>query len=439
MTGPVPASPSQEDKRVLAALEHDETYLPVRVLACGGGGRTELVRGRGPEGGASRGGLQVAAGGSADSEDLLVRKYLPLEIASPRSWELARRVRDPHLARVLDVYALPDQLVAVSEYVPGPSLAARVGEEGPLSPDEVADLARDLCQAAEVLHGQGLIHRDIAPGNVILAERGAVLVDLGNVRSYVAEATHDTTTLGTPGFSAPEQYGFAQTDARSDVYAIGRVIQFALTGELPQAYEAKDQLALVRKASPTMARVVEKACAFEPSRRYPTAAALAKDLPLDARDLGGDGQRGRWGQDGRTLGTRLGDHVRDMVPRGSVLAAAWRGATGLGRVLAGTVWACDAFVTAVCLSLLLALPTGDLAQTVAYELAYALISGCFAILPLYELGIGILHGVGRSAFGPVRGQVVLRALGRMASWMALGFIALFVWAAFCQALDIPAL
>ena len=107
-------------------------------------------------------------------------------------------------------------------------------------------LVVQLCEAAAALHAHGIIHRDISPTNVIVAADGAHLIDLGIARFRAEGATHDTTQLGTPGFAAPEQHGFAQTDARTDVYSLGRVLGYLLTGvrpEMPDAAEYEQALA----------------------------------------------------------------------------------------------------------------------------------------------------------------------------------------------------
>ncbi len=137
-----------------------------------------------------------------------------------------------------------------------------------------AHAVADVCDAVATLHEQGIVHRDVSPRNVILSPRGAVLIDLGIARAYVEGAPRDTTRLGTWGFASPEQYGFAQTDGRSDVYSIGCLLGYMLTGVTPDAEGYAAALADSAVVRPELRRIVEKACSFEPSERYQSAGAL---------------------------------------------------------------------------------------------------------------------------------------------------------------------
>ncbi len=240
------------DDPVLAALERDESYRIVRVLAEKPSGRTELV--------------VPPAGGP-----LLVRKRIPIALANVDAWALLAVISDPHLPRVIETYRLPDQFVVVCEYVEGESAADLIARFGALAPEQVLPIIEGVCTAAGVLHAYGIIHRDITPTNVIVRGGEAHLIDLGIARVGDMTARHDTTRLGTWGFAAPEQYGFAQTDARSDVYSIGCLAAFLLTGVRPDAEGFDDAVAVL--ADP-LRTCIDKARSFEPSARYASAAEL---------------------------------------------------------------------------------------------------------------------------------------------------------------------
>jgi serine/threonine protein kinase len=241
------------DEELECSLDVDGSYRIVRVLADGASGRTELVtRGIG---------------------DLLVRKFIPAELANPETWEAAREISCPQMPAIRLAYRLPDAFVVVYDYVEGFSVAQMVRDKGRLEPREAMPIVVDVCAAAVELHRRGIIHRDITPGNVIVNTQGAHLIDLGIARRYDQGAHHDTTRLGTFGFAAPEQFGFAQTDVRSDVYSIGALLAFMLTGVLPSAPEFESAL---EEISPALRRIVGRACAFEPSARYASARELAQ-------------------------------------------------------------------------------------------------------------------------------------------------------------------
>ena len=284
----MPAADSEaaglDDQALLAAMDLDDSFVPVRTLAEGDGGTTELVVRREP-----RPGEPV----------LLVRKRMPAPLANESAWralqvaelagagtaagepamapaaEAAGVSRLPH---VRELYRLPDALVAVYDYVAGPTLRELVRERGPLAPARAVALARQLCQALAPLHAAGVVHRDIAPGNVVVAADGAHLIDLGIARMRVDGASHDTTRLGTWGFAAPEQYGFAQTDARSDVFSLGRVLAYALTAADPADASFDSAAQESPLVSPALRKVIKKATAFEPSSRYQSTGELERAL-----------------------------------------------------------------------------------------------------------------------------------------------------------------
>ena len=244
-----------DDEQLLRAIEHDDTYRIVRVLADKASGRTELVKGSGPE--------------------LLIRKYIPDELANKRAWYALQGIRSPLLPQVRDLYQLPNSFVAVTSYVEGATLAELIESLGTLSVRDASSYVMDLCDAALVLHEHGIVHRDITPNNVVVAQGHARLIDLGNARAYVEGAKHDTTRMGTFGFAAPEQFGFAQTDARSDVYALGSMLGYLLTGVQPSDEGFEQALADESRVPFVLRVVIDRARAFEPSARYRDVDELA--------------------------------------------------------------------------------------------------------------------------------------------------------------------
>ena len=249
------------------AMDLDDAYRVDRVLARGAGGVTEIV----------------ALGESGP----FVRKRIPSRLARRGVWGTLAECDCARLPRVIATYEMPDEFVVVCDFVPGENLEQLLSARGRLAEKDAARLVAQLCEAAAALHAHGIIHRDISPTNVIVAADGAHLIDLGIARFRAEGATHDTTQLGTPGFAAPEQHGFAQTDARTDVYSLGRVLGYLLTGvrpEMPDAAEYEQALADEKIVSPQMRAIVERASAFEPSARYQSAAELARALGAEVAD-----------------------------------------------------------------------------------------------------------------------------------------------------------
>lgn len=240
------------------AMSIDDMYRVERVLARGAGGVTELV--------------------TIDGAGPFVRKKIPSKLANQGVWSLIESCGCARLPKVEATYSLPDQFVVVYDFVPGQTLEELVTAKKRLAPQEAANLAADICEAAAALHSRGVVHRDLSPRNVIVAADGAHLIDLGIARMRVEGASRDTTSLGTRGFASPEQYGFAQTDARSDVYAIGKLLGYMLTGLQPDGDEYERALRDTDATDSRLAEVVARACAFEPSSRYQSAAEMARAL-----------------------------------------------------------------------------------------------------------------------------------------------------------------
>lgn len=247
------------DNQLMHAMSLDDTYRVEQVLARGEDGITELV--------------------TIDGAGPFVRKKIRQELARRNVWSALTECSSPRLPRVEATYELPEHFVVVYDFVPGRTLSKVIETDGPLTPESTISLGIELCEAAEELHRHGIVHRDISPNNIVVAADGAHLIDLGIARMRVEGASKDTTSLGTWGFASPEQYGFAQTDARSDVYSIGRVLGFALTGIRPDDETYEQALkAILEHAPAKLVHAITRACSFEPSARFQSATEMAEAL-----------------------------------------------------------------------------------------------------------------------------------------------------------------
>ena len=162
------------------------------------------------------------------------------------------------------------------EYIEGVSLDQYV--RGHIMTEDVArDLAIALAKAMKALHTSDpvIIHRDIKPKNIIVRDDGSVaLIDFGISCVYKKEAASDTVISGTEGFAPPEQYGFMQTDIRSDIYSFGVVLSWLLTGK-----EQSMKLPLTK-----LEKVAAKCCAFAPDKRYKNDDELLDALHRTTRE-----------------------------------------------------------------------------------------------------------------------------------------------------------
>jgi serine/threonine-protein kinase len=148
------------------------------------------------------------------------------------------------IPKLIDSFSHEDCHFIVSEYVHGEDLEKSVKRSGsPFTVEKAITIARDLANILQYLHSQEpqpLIYRDLKPSNVVMTERGRVrLIDFGIARFFSPKKVKDTHIYGTPGFSPPEQYGTGQTDARSDLYALGATLYFLLTLEDPEQFKFK--------------------------------------------------------------------------------------------------------------------------------------------------------------------------------------------------------
>jgi tRNA A-37 threonylcarbamoyl transferase component Bud32 len=196
----------------------------------------------------------------------------------------------PVVVDVYDVDVKGEAPALVMELVEGESLAARIARDGPLPPTEAVRLVADLAEALFHAHQQGLIHRDVKPGNVLLARDGRVrLVDFGIARSLAASSerlTQTGTVVGTLGSMAPEQLAAGPITPRTDLYGLGVVLYESLAGWPP--YPATTPLVLaeaqragpppLEKLDPALAGIAAACLAYDPDDRPLHAGALAEAL-----------------------------------------------------------------------------------------------------------------------------------------------------------------
>lgn len=140
-------------------------------------------------------------------------------------FQTIRECTHPCLPKQYDIIISEDSTTVIEEYIEGQPLGTVE-----LTEKQFLHVVRELCSVLEYLHGKGIIHRDIKPSNIILTEDGQVyLIDFDAARMPKAELEKDTRLLGTRGYAPPEQYGYAQTDERTDIYALGVTLEQLLT------------------------------------------------------------------------------------------------------------------------------------------------------------------------------------------------------------------
>lgn len=177
------------------------------------------------------------------------------------------KIKNPHIPRIYSVEEADEEICVVEEYIDGRTLDVYVQEEKLIDIQKM-ELMVQLCEALEVLHQckPSVIHRDIKPSNILVTWDGILkLIDFDASRQYKAEKnTSDTRLLGTVEYAAPEQFGYSQTDVRSDVYSLGVVFNEIRVEDTPYVKRWK--------------RVVDKCTSFDPNNRYKDVTQLKKDI-----------------------------------------------------------------------------------------------------------------------------------------------------------------
>jgi serine/threonine-protein kinase len=277
MKAPLPADPEPPS---LPAGARVAGYEIVRFLGRGGFG--EVYEAEAAEEAGARVALKV------------LQTTEPGDVARfAREIRCAALLEHPNVPRVLDVGALPDgRPYYAMELLAGETLAERVARSGPRPLAEVAAIVRAIAAALGAAHARGIIHRDVKPSNVFLADRPVVL-DFG-----IAKLLDDTNPpltgsqaiVGSPVVMAPEQIAGAMVDARTDIYGLGAVAYYAASGRFPFAHEDPailEQLVLSAEpaplgrlvsAPPEVDRALRRALAKDPEARPMTAAELADEL-----------------------------------------------------------------------------------------------------------------------------------------------------------------
>ena len=241
------------------------------------------------------------------NSELCVKKTL--DIYSRDVYEQLASVRIEGVPAVKECVADDGKLIVVEEYVQGRSLKQVLDEQGLLNEEQAYDIAVQLADILVRLHQlePAIVHRDIKPSNIIIEKNGHVnLIDFNAARHVNADKNEDTRMLGTVYFAAPEQFGFGQSDERTDIYGLGATINYIMTGDKPGAGIAECRFS----------DILKKCLMVDAKDRYQSAAELRGVLDMLNYSIVQDNRKKAetaFGKDNTVSVVRTYRNIRDTI------------------------------------------------------------------------------------------------------------------------------
>jgi serine/threonine protein kinase len=181
--------------------------------------------------------------------------------------ELIKNNPHKNVCEIVDIFDSAQNTIIIEDYINGQTLEELITEKGVLTEKEAVPIITAICSGLSHLHSltPPVIHRDLKPSNIMITTDGTVkIIDFNASRLYKANVAQDTVILGTAGYASPEQFGFRETDVRSDVYSLGILMNYLLTGKHPaeKPYDGK------------LKRVIDKATNLAPEKRFSNVGKL---------------------------------------------------------------------------------------------------------------------------------------------------------------------
>lgn len=183
-------------------------------------------------------------------------------------YEALTEIAFENLPAVFEVVRDENKIIVLEEFISGITVAD-VLLDGLYDEKGVKHIVKCICDALSVVHSYGIVHRDIKPENIMITDESTIkLIDFDAARFFKNGKSNDTKIIGTAGYAAPEQLGLAQSDERTDIFALGVLMNVMLTGEHPSKKMYKGKLS----------KIIEKCIQLDPDKRYSSAQELKKYL-----------------------------------------------------------------------------------------------------------------------------------------------------------------
>ena len=198
---------------------------------------------------------------------------------------LLASLQHPRVVRIVDHFSARSGQFLVMELIRGVDLGDLIKRRGSpgLPVEQSIEYVRQTCEALQYVHDQQIIHRDVKPQNMILAERGIVLVDFGIARLLAEAETHGTVGIGTPRFMAPEVFAGGQMSPRTDVFGVAATLWTLIAGRPPVYADPTKLSSLAPDVTPELERTIAAGLELVPERRVASVAAFAKALGAPLR------------------------------------------------------------------------------------------------------------------------------------------------------------
>ena len=195
--------------------------------------------------------------------NIYVKKKIPRELTY--IYKILLNNRHKNISDIIEVFEYEDITIVIEEYISGETLSEILVKSAVQSECDTKNIIGQVCDGLTFLHNHNIIHRDINPNNIMITKDGTVkIIDFDIARSVKKNSSADTVVLGTVGYAAPEQFGFSQSDTRTDLYAVGVLANVMLTGKMPNEnlYGGK------------LGRIIAKATEIDARIRYKSIASF---------------------------------------------------------------------------------------------------------------------------------------------------------------------
>lgn len=246
----------------------DRKYEVIRIIGQGGMGSVYLCK-------------------NINLDTLWAIKEVPKEVKSNVNFlaepNILKKLKHPGIPRIIDIFYENDNLYMVEDYIEGENLKEYVKRKGSLNTEEICKIASKIGQIVEYLHSfdPPIIHRDLKPSNIMITPEGeVVLIDFGISRVYKPGQESDTVYIGSRGYAAPEQfYGTGQSSTQTDIYALGAVIYFMITGKAPStALEPLYDENYDGNVNVDIREIIKRAMKIKVEERYGSIQEMSKEI-----------------------------------------------------------------------------------------------------------------------------------------------------------------